>query len=136
MTLTDWKWDKSYYYTSKVINMRSDRNARAKENTRCPYCQTPIHQGENTVVCSWCKMPHHLACWMENGQCTTYGCIGHRIPNPTMLAHRKQQFPIIEISFDEMQENPPGNWFKAHVWKVAALVVILLGSSYYLYRFL
>ena len=58
------------------------------------------------------------------------------MPNPTMLAHRKQQLPIIDISFDEKEERTLKSQFKGHVWKVAALVAFLLGGSYYLYRFL
>lgn len=134
--LTVWKLDKPYYYTKKVINMQSDRNKPHVDNTVCPYCQTTIRLGENTVVCSCCKMPHHLECWIENGRCTTYGCKGHRMPNPGMLAHRKQQLPIIDITFDEQQETSGWRRLKGHGWKVAIFASILLVSGYYLYRFL
>lgn len=42
----------------------------------CPYCQSPISQGDRAVVCSHCGIPHHDDCWVENGGCTTYGCGG------------------------------------------------------------
>ncbi len=40
----------------------------------CPYCRFPIKEGEDVIVCSECKVPHHRECWEENGGCTTYGC--------------------------------------------------------------
>lgn len=51
----------------------------------CPYCQSPIGQGDRTVVCSHCGMPHHSDCWAENGGCTTYGCAG-TAANPSTVS--------------------------------------------------
>ncbi len=116
--------------------MQPHRSKSHVENTVCPYCQTPIRLGENTVVCSCCKMPHHLECWIENGQCTTYGCRGERMANAGIRSHRKQQLPLIEITFEEPSKNTLKSGFKGHAWKVAVLVAFLLGGSYYLYRFL
>ncbi len=42
----------------------------------CPFCQFPIKQDSETVLCSSCKIPHHRECWQENGGCTTFGCRG------------------------------------------------------------
>jgi hypothetical protein len=42
----------------------------------CPYCQTPIAQGEEEVHCPACRTPHHRQCWQENGGCAVYGCRG------------------------------------------------------------
>ncbi len=42
----------------------------------CPFCQFPIKQGSNSVVCAECCSPHHRECWQENTGCTTYGCRG------------------------------------------------------------
>lgn len=39
----------------------------------CPYCQFPIKQKSNIIICSSCKIPHHKECWQENGGCTTFG---------------------------------------------------------------
>jgi uncharacterized RDD family membrane protein YckC len=41
----------------------------------CPYCQSPIDETEEATVCSQCMIPHHTECWLENGGCTTYGCL-------------------------------------------------------------
>ncbi len=40
----------------------------------CPYCNTPINEGEAEVVCPACSKPHHERCWIEHNGCTTYGC--------------------------------------------------------------
>lgn len=40
----------------------------------CPYCQFPIKQDLDIVVCNKCQIPHHKECWQENGGCTTFGC--------------------------------------------------------------
>lgn len=41
----------------------------------CPYCREEICEGgEISVACVSCRTVHHLACWNENKQCTTWGC--------------------------------------------------------------
>lgn len=42
----------------------------------CPYCKTPFQEGDDVVICSVCEMPHHKECWVENQECTTFGCTG------------------------------------------------------------
>jgi hypothetical protein len=42
----------------------------------CPYCQFPIRESENILVCSNCRIPYHRDCWEENHGCTTFGCTG------------------------------------------------------------
>jgi hypothetical protein len=42
----------------------------------CPYCKTPLQEGDAVAICSECNMPHHLTCWQENCGCTTFGCTG------------------------------------------------------------
>ncbi len=39
----------------------------------CPYCQFPIKQDLDVVVCAECCIPHHRECGRENGGCTTFG---------------------------------------------------------------
>lgn len=29
----------------------------------CPYCKTPLQEGDAVAICSECNMPHHLTCW-------------------------------------------------------------------------
>ena len=40
----------------------------------CPYCQGPISDSEETIVCSGCETPHHRDCYEENKGCTVFGC--------------------------------------------------------------
>lgn len=42
----------------------------------CPYCKTEFREGDDIVICSVCEMPHHKECWVENRECTTFGCTG------------------------------------------------------------
>lgn len=42
--------------------------------TLCPYCQGPISDSEETIVCSGCETPHHKDCYEENNGCTVFGC--------------------------------------------------------------
>lgn len=39
------------------------------ENQPCPYCEKPLREGEDIVVCPVCATPQHRDCWMENGRC-------------------------------------------------------------------
>ena len=55
----------------------SDKNAYVGKT--CPFCQYPIKPGEMVTVCPACGVPHHAACWIENGNsCTTFGCTGQK----------------------------------------------------------
>ncbi len=40
----------------------------------CPYCKTPINEGDAVVICPACQTAHHEHCWNEHNGCTTYGC--------------------------------------------------------------
>ena len=52
-------------------------NAPELAGKTCPFCKSPLMEGEAVVFCSHCEMPHHLECWKENGGCTTFGCTGN-----------------------------------------------------------
>lgn len=43
-------------------------------NRNCPYCQTPVKNESEAIVCPQCSTPHHHECWEENKGCTTFGC--------------------------------------------------------------
>ncbi len=60
------------------INILKEERTMVQTHTgkTCPYCQFPIKQDSETVLCSSCRVPHHRECWQENGGCTTYGCQG------------------------------------------------------------
>jgi hypothetical protein len=40
----------------------------------CPYCQGPISESEESLLCSGCDTPHHKDCYEENKGCTVFGC--------------------------------------------------------------
>lgn len=47
---------------------------------KCPFCVNPILEGDPTVVCATCKVPHHKDCWSYNlDKCATFGCKGKTI---------------------------------------------------------
>jgi RNA polymerase subunit RPABC4/transcription elongation factor Spt4 len=71
----------------------------------CPYCMTKIKEEDDLVVCSICEMPHHRECWIENGGCTTFGCMG------VEAVHRTVSVPtsVIISSCDHKQEKNSDN---------------------------
>jgi hypothetical protein len=40
----------------------------------CPYCRDEFQDTLDRVSCSKCSTILHQVCWLENGQCTTWGC--------------------------------------------------------------
>ena len=46
---------------------------------KCPFCENPIEESEEIVICNKCKTVHHLVCWNANRGCTTYSCDGNMI---------------------------------------------------------
>lgn len=67
----------------------------------CPFCKTEFKAYDEIVVCSFCDMPHHKDCWIENQGCTTFGCLGtikSADATPTTVTTN-------EIQFDENGEN-------------------------------
>ncbi|RQD69200.1 MAG: hypothetical protein D5S00_07465 [Tindallia sp. MSAO_Bac2] len=103
-----------------------------KDQVVCPYCQAPIRIGEDSIICSDCKMPHHRECWLENEKCTTYGCKGRMKPNPMINSHRRQKLPPIEISFEEVEEKTLKNLFFRYQWVIIIGMLFLMGFGYYL----
>lgn len=40
----------------------------------CTFCQTPIKNEEEELICPSCTSPYHIDCWEENKGCAVYGC--------------------------------------------------------------
>ena len=40
----------------------------------CPYCLTPVGEGQESVACDSCGTAHHTECWSENGGCCVRDC--------------------------------------------------------------
>ncbi len=39
------------------------------EGMRCPVCGRPFQSDDDVVVCPVCGLPHHRACWKQEGHC-------------------------------------------------------------------
>jgi predicted nucleic acid-binding Zn ribbon protein len=42
----------------------------------CPYCLSPVGDGEEITNCEHCGAVHHAECWKENGGCAAKDCRG------------------------------------------------------------
>lgn len=49
-----------------------------KKGKDCPYCLSPLNEGEVLLRCEKCDSIHHQECWQDNRGCTIYGCTGRR----------------------------------------------------------
>lgn len=65
----------------------------------CPYCQSPIKQSADIIICKDCGTPHHKECWDENKGCTTFGCR----ENPDVKKHSGQVVDVGNQTIDEIQ---------------------------------
>ena len=63
----------------------------------CPYCKAKLNPYDNIVFCSECNMPHHFECWLENKQCTTFGCQG-TIDSPKDISSDAIEFDIEDFA--------------------------------------
>ena len=77
----------------------------------CPFCKAPFTLYDDIVVCSQCDMPHHRDCWVENGACTTFGCLGNiKNVSNTINDSVTSEFMDFEISFDSAPQNSQQNF--------------------------
>lgn len=68
--------------------MRANRKVAGKT---CPLCRVEIKLGEDITNCPHCRLPHHSACWTENGGCSTYGCqSGPRGSSPDVVVSKHE----------------------------------------------
>ena len=72
----------------------------------CPYCRAELKDFDSIVICSKCGMPHHKECWIENQECTTFGCDGTMEDSRSghYDAETQNNFDIdIEMSYDDFR---------------------------------
>lgn len=50
------------------------RKNQIEKQAICPYCQSAIKIGAETVYCGSCHLPYHKDCWTENRGCAVFGC--------------------------------------------------------------
>ena len=79
--------------------MRANRRIAGKT---CPICRDKIKLGEDVRNCLACAVPHHLACWTQNGGCSTYGC--RLAPDAKSHGLRQEQPSAPEAKEVEAQE--------------------------------
>ncbi len=85
----------------------------------CPYCQFPIKQNLEVIVCSECNIPHHRECWEENRGCTTFGCTK---PSNNASVHDR-----LDISLgDQVNQQTNATSGGLNVFIVSVLVISLL----------
>lgn len=51
----------------------NDSHSKSGKNI-CTFCQTPIKNEEEEILCPSCNSPYHTDCWIENKGCAVYGC--------------------------------------------------------------
>jgi hypothetical protein len=81
-------------------------------------------------------MPHHLECWIENGQCTTYGCRGYRLVKPPILPHRRQINPPIVITHEDLGMSISGKWQQKYGKPAALVIAAIAGGGLFLLKYL
>ncbi|HSB91141.1 MAG TPA: RING finger protein [Anaerolineales bacterium] len=66
---------------SRKRRKRSDIRLTGAEEDRCPYCLTPVIDGDprGVVICPVCHTPHHADCWAVTGACQ----VPHAYASPT-----------------------------------------------------
>jgi hypothetical protein len=98
----------------------------------CPYCQTEIEHGEDVMVCARCQMPHHTACWCQNGGCTTYGCVP-KVLRKTQSGAVSDHIDLSSTSFvKRSEEELPSGCAGAFIGAIAGLIVglVMMGGWY------
>lgn len=51
-----------------------DDNVSRSGKNICTFCQTPIKNEDEEILCPSCNSPYHTDCWIENKGCAVYGC--------------------------------------------------------------
>jgi uncharacterized membrane protein YqiK len=46
----------------------------SSDNSNCPYCRSFISEGQMSVKCEDCGTTHHIDCFDEHKQCSTFAC--------------------------------------------------------------
>ncbi len=101
--------------STKLTDKSKEEKTMAQSHTgkTCPFCQFPIKQDSETVLCSSCKIPHHRECWEENGGCTTFGCHGSD-RNSVRYGH-DQSSNILVVDFDDEDQSISENYHQRSV---------------------
>ena len=61
----------------------------------------PYKTRRSSGICSACGMPHHRQCWDEARGCTTFGCNGNPVTNPSNHDGRTNLM-VVDIDSDDL----------------------------------
>jgi Zn ribbon nucleic-acid-binding protein len=62
-----------------------EKGSRLMRGAECPICVENFKEGESTISCPRCGLVHHVNCWMEQKNCSRYGC-GYPVQSAMMDA--------------------------------------------------
>lgn len=102
----------------------------------CPFCQTPIKPGIDTITCPKCEIMHHKDCWIANGNhCTTFGCDGlFTIPSQPLTIKAQGPFSIENIGLPPVNTgrvvNESNNNRKIIITGLIVVLIALAGFSF------
>lgn len=68
----------------------------------CAFCQTPIKNESETVLCPSCNSPYHTDCWIENKGCAVYGC-GEKLLGEDDISSLRESIINIEYMINRNQ---------------------------------
>lgn len=73
--------DRAFLSLARLMNFYDDQRlpvaiSSPRNAGICPYCRETLQSASKgaVVFCVSCDVRHHLECWTENKQCTTWGC--------------------------------------------------------------
>ncbi len=117
---------------------------KTEKQAVCPYCQSYIEIGAETVYCGSCHLPYHKDCWCDNSGCAVFGCKSKESNN--INNKPDAGFGFIDLTTEDLPEtsaafirnssvNPSegGNttgtskyWTEWGIWIVISFVIILM----------
>ena len=74
------EWDLLRTVTAILQPLQLRVSDRSAAEVECPFCKNELNELATLVRCSSCNTYHHQTCFMENGRCSVYGCVGFAVP--------------------------------------------------------
>ncbi len=90
----------------------------------CLLCKESIRCKSGIVLCSECRLPHHLKCWQDNKGCCSDACNGKKYLE--VVAYDKEIYNPMRISLIKFKI---GRIIMMMLFSVFALSIIISGYS-------
>jgi hypothetical protein len=74
------EWDLLRTVTAVLRPLQLHVSDRSAAEVECPFCKSELNELASLVRCASCNTYHHQTCFMENGRCSVYGCVGFAVP--------------------------------------------------------